>query len=437
MEAITLMQVEAAAAAENHGADPEEGESEGREEPNASASAEVFYSASDERPLPDASTNNIRDPELSAMSATANAHASLTANDTPDASIPFADAPALAADNKKSEKKMPPISPIVKVSAPVELAASGRTKAMKKFPPPYPELIYGYHHNDVLSGRGATINAHPGNKLFRSMCAERLSEFESAQNCAKRQIAFEIVEIVMMEWNPPGRFIERVNDDANCSAEEVDAFFREVDVDRVLVGSSAAYFCRLGHSLKKDRKLKRELGPWKDIGIEMAIQKAMSVIRDHRRTDRVALRAMGMLKRKATEPQQKQRGLYPHLSILPHATVGLDETAPAQGANANDTQEDVDKKIFPTHNDVLLGRGSFINEYVGNCKFRSLALERKQQFDTENPANRRALSLEIVTLMKGTAVFFSFCGYFVDLPTGHHCYQVRFNHQNCIPLEGF
>lgn len=125
-----------------------------------------------------------------------------------------------------------------------------RIKAKQKIPPPFPDLIYGYHYNDVLSGRGATVNSHPGNRRFRSLCADRKVEFDAATNAHEREIALEIVDIVL-GWDPPGKFIERVND-----------------------------------------------GPWRDMGIERAIQKVCGVIRDHKRPDRIALRAMGMLREK-------------------------------------------------------------------------------------------------------------------------------------------
>lgn len=133
--------------------------------------------------------------------------------------------------------------------------------------------------------------------------AGRQREFERAANCQKREIASEIVGGVLM-WNPPGRFLARARPDGagKCGPEVVEAFFREVDVDAALVGSSAAYFVRMGFAREKNRKLKRKMGPWRDIGIDTAIQKAMSVIWDHRRLDRVALRAMGCLMCAKTEP---------------------------------------------------------------------------------------------------------------------------------------
>jgi len=180
-------------------------------------------------------------------------------------------------------------------SAKKSVATGSSSKKVKhQFPPPFPDLIYGYHANDVLSGRGATINVHPGNTQFRDTCASRKAEFDSAKNVQKREIALEIVHSVL-EMNPPGRFLERANDREDDDAE---AYFREVDVDEVLTGSNAEYFNEKGLSPMKNRKLMKELGPWRDMGMEKAIQKVCAVIRDHKRPDRIALKAMGMLKEK-------------------------------------------------------------------------------------------------------------------------------------------
>eukprot|EP00585_Thalassiosira_rotula_P012462 CAMPEP_0196131212 /NCGR_PEP_ID=MMETSP0910-20130528/1312_1 /TAXON_ID=49265 /ORGANISM="Thalassiosira rotula, Strain GSO102" /LENGTH=327 /DNA_ID=CAMNT_0041390659 /DNA_START=122 /DNA_END=1103 /DNA_ORIENTATION=- len=203
-----------------------------------------------------------------------------------------------------------------------------------------------------------------------------------------------------MKWNPPGRFIERAERNAKCTAEDVDAFFREVDVNRVLVGSSAAYFHQMGYSLKRNRKLKRELGPWKDIGIEMAIQKAMSVIRDHDRADRIALRAMGMLRRKKLKTYPKQNDSYLSAPMVGEDGLLIPIQAAIDGAAQDNGISPVYSDLVPTQNDVLLGRGAFINEHEGNRQFRSFALERKLQFDTATPTNRRTISREIVTLTK-------------------------------------
>ena len=57
-------------------------------------------------------------------------------------------------------------------------------------------------------------------------------------------------------------------------------------------------------------------------------------------------------------------------------------------------------QITPTINDVLIGRGAFINSYTGNVKFRTFALPYKRRFDQASGAEKRIISLEIVTQLK-------------------------------------
>ena len=49
---------------------------------------------------------------------------------------------------------------------------------------------------DVLMGRGAFINDHPGNKYWRALAKERKARFDAADQSDKREIAMEIVKMV-------------------------------------------------------------------------------------------------------------------------------------------------------------------------------------------------------------------------------------------------
>jgi hypothetical protein len=170
-------------------------------------------------------------------------------------------------------------------------------RSRQKHPPPPDDLVIGYHENDVLSGRGATINAHPGNVRFRKMCVSRKSEFDIATNSHKRLIATTVVEEIF-KLDPPGRFLERV-DDATASAFEqqyLSSFDGEVDIDKIMTGSSQQYFKTMGYTTK-NKTFMKPLGPWKHFSVEQAIQKACGVIRDHKRPDKVALRAMSKKKK--------------------------------------------------------------------------------------------------------------------------------------------
>lgn len=56
--------------------------------------------------------------------------------------------------------------------------------------------------------------------------------------------------------------------------------------------------------------------------------------------------------------------------------------------------------VIPTNNDIIIGRGAFINRHQGNIQFRSLCYERKERFDSSLPAGKQACALEIVELVK-------------------------------------
>jgi hypothetical protein len=113
---------------------------------------------------------------------------------------------------------------------------------------------------DVLSGRGASVNNHPGNKKFRALCFVRKPLFDAGNHAAKRRIATEIVNLMM---KPPP--------DAN------------VEPSRFL-------------------KRKDDKGPHYAMTEEQAIAKAQQVMRDYKRPDRVSLRenleASGQLRKR-------------------------------------------------------------------------------------------------------------------------------------------
>lgn len=56
--------------------------------------------------------------------------------------------------------------------------------------------------------------------------------------------------------------------------------------------------------------------------------------------------------------------------------------------------------IIPSPNDILIGRGPFINNYQGNKNFRTLAMQHKNRFDNASGAGKRAISLYLVNQIK-------------------------------------
>lgn len=184
-------------------------------------------------------------------------------------------------------------------------AAPSRSKKSQKikFPPPSNDIIFGHNENDVLLGRGATTNSHPGNVNFRNMCAAAKPSFVVAANSDKRQIAIQTAQHVMA-LDPPGRFLERVEGEINIDEEGIAIFYgmggtySNVDIHSLISPSDAKYLNETGWGQNKASKnWRRALGPWRDVGMEKAVQKTCAVIRDHKRQDRIALKAMGLLKK--------------------------------------------------------------------------------------------------------------------------------------------
>eukprot|EP00985_Skeletonema_marinoi_P010812 scaffold5065_cov134-Skeletonema_marinoi.AAC.6 len=65
--------------------------------------------------------------------------------------------------------------------------------------------------NDVLSGRGAWFNQHPGNEQFRRMLAERKAAYTAGTKKRKMDISKAIVEAIY-SMDPPGRFLKQCPD---------------------------------------------------------------------------------------------------------------------------------------------------------------------------------------------------------------------------------
>lgn len=66
------------------------------------------------------------------------------------------------------------------------------------------------HDNDVLSGRGNSINSHPGNKRFRNFVnAQRENYADTSKN--EKPIFAKLIVNMVRNLVPPGRFLERDN----------------------------------------------------------------------------------------------------------------------------------------------------------------------------------------------------------------------------------
>ena len=68
------------------------------------------------------------------------------------------------------------------------------------------------HANDVLSGRGKTINAHLGNLQFHSVISNIKVEYIAASKENKKTYG-KLVFQAITSLNPPGRFLKKDKED--------------------------------------------------------------------------------------------------------------------------------------------------------------------------------------------------------------------------------
>lgn len=82
--------------------------------------------------------------------------------------------------------------------------------------------------NDILCGRGGSINSHPGNVVFREWIHERKEEYNLADTkSAKTQITNDIFERIK-SLEPPGRFLHK------RGSNNLDNTWSEVDDTKAL-----------------------------------------------------------------------------------------------------------------------------------------------------------------------------------------------------------
>lgn len=192
---------------------------------------------------------------------------------------------------------------------------------------------------DVLSGRGAAVNSHTGNKRFRALCFARKMQFEEANQAAKRRIATEVVTTLVTQYG--SRFLKRQASESNFK------------------------------------------GPWLLMDHEFAVLKACQVMRDRHRPDRIIQR---QLLGKTKKPSRQPRA----------TATPLDEEEPLP------TSGSLNENPYGVNDhDVLSGRGALVNAHVGNLSLRMLAADRKEAFDKGNYTEKRTLATEIVTIIKG------------------------------------
>ena len=64
---------------------------------------------------------------------------------------------------------------------------------------------------DVLSGRGAFMNDHPGNKYWRDLAKQYKARFDAGDQQDKREVAAEVVRAVTNQTPTGGRFLRKID----------------------------------------------------------------------------------------------------------------------------------------------------------------------------------------------------------------------------------
>jgi hypothetical protein len=94
------------------------------------------------------------------------------------------------------------------------------------------------HPNDILCGRGGSINNHPGNKTYRTWVHERKNKYNLAlSKVEKARISREIIDLVQAQ-DPPGKFLTKDPDALPLMGNVV--WWMEIDDVKAMAKTSQA-----------------------------------------------------------------------------------------------------------------------------------------------------------------------------------------------------
>ena len=64
------------------------------------------------------------------------------------------------------------------------------------------------HDHDLICGRGGKVNAHPGNRRFRSLVNDRKEAYTRAYGKGEKNAIAQSILQVLFSLNPPGRVLQ-------------------------------------------------------------------------------------------------------------------------------------------------------------------------------------------------------------------------------------
>mmetsp|Transcript_18315 Transcript_18315/g.39586 ORF Transcript_18315/g.39586 Transcript_18315/m.39586 type:complete len:544 (+) Transcript_18315:99-1730(+) len=200
------------------------------------------------------------------------------------------------------------------------------------------------HLNDVLCGRGGSINSHSGNRVFRGWIAQRKESYMLAESKSdKSRVTSEIFQQVR-DQTPPGRFLHKIVE-GSTDPYNVSGWWIEIDDAKALAKISQALregapAFRALHGGKKGRKKQQSPSPQR-----------RSTSRKQKKKD--AHEVSSRDKRKAP----------PGMEVSPARTTQEVAPMPPLPTNTNGHELDV---LFPTTNNIFAtenGNGNLLNSY--------------------------------------------------------------------------
>jgi len=243
---------------------------------------------------------------------------------------------------------------------------------------------------DVILGRGAGPNNHPGNRRFRDLVSIHRAEYSLAKKFEKKKIAKKIVAAIR-GGNPAGRFLKR---------DFVSRNFFEVDDNEAVAKAS--------NSLRLEK-------------VDMTQDKFLS--------PRLQARSVSPdLERNCTSTCTLDRGSFAdESSAQDMGSKPVREgvailSSPCSPISTPSIQPIVNKVVVdPTFHDVLLGRGSVIQNHLGNRKFRSLISRYSLDYTCAKKNDKQFIAMQIIREVR---LSFPVGRFLKRDPTGNHWYEV-------------
>mmetsp|Transcript_13719 Transcript_13719/g.21418 ORF Transcript_13719/g.21418 Transcript_13719/m.21418 type:complete len:363 (+) Transcript_13719:137-1225(+) len=246
---------------------------------------------------------------------------------------------------------------------------------------------------DVILGRGAGPNNHPGNRRFRDLVSIHRAEYSLAKKFEKKKIAKKIVAAIR-GGNPTGRFLKR---------DSVSRTFFEVDDNEAVA--------------KASNSLRLEKVDMTQDKLSSPRFQARSVSPD---VERSCTSTCTLDKGSLTDESSVCSNVTQEVGSKPVRDAVAIQSSPCSPISTPSIQPMIKKAVVdPTFHDVLLGRGSVIQNHMGNRKFRSLVSRYSLDYTCAKKHEKQFIAMQIIREVR-----FPVRRFLKRDPTGNHWYEV-------------